>query len=259
MSVETASGIELPTFRLDGRTAVVTGASGGLGQRFSQVLAKAGATVYAAARRTDRLEALAATSPGIVPVSCDLSSGEDRARLIETASKGSGRIDVLVNNAGVPGALHIENESTEVLQDVLQINLLSAFDLSKRAGELPGTKDLAIINIASVLGLVSTAPLGGAGYAASKGALIALTRELAGQWGHRGIRVNALAPGWFHTEMTEELFGDPKGAKWVDRNTMLARGGAAAELDGALLFLASAASSYMTGQVLVVDGGWTAR
>ncbi|MCC3265492.1 SDR family NAD(P)-dependent oxidoreductase [Arthrobacter gengyunqii] len=259
MSAEVVEGVELPTFRLDGRTAVVTGASGGLGQRFAQVLANAGATVYAAGRRTDRLEALAAATPGVVPITCDLSSGEDRARLIETASQESGRIDVLVNNAGVPGELHIEDESTEVVQEVLQINLVSAFDLAKRAGELQGTTDMAIINISSVLGLVSTAPLGGAGYAASKGALIALTRELAGQWGHRGIRVNALAPGWFHTEMTEDLFGDPAGAKWVNRNTMLSRGGSPEELDGALLFLASQASSYMTGQVLVVDGGWSAR
>jgi NAD(P)-dependent dehydrogenase (short-subunit alcohol dehydrogenase family) len=106
---------------------------------------------------------------------------------------------------------------------------------------------------------VSAAPLGGASYAASKAGLVGLTRELAGQWGRAGVRVNALAPGWFKSEMTAELFADARSSRWVERNTMLRRGGEGGELDGALLFLASDASSYCTGQVLVVDGGWTAR
>jgi NAD(P)-dependent dehydrogenase (short-subunit alcohol dehydrogenase family) len=113
--------------------------------------------------------------------------------------------------------------------------------------------------VASILGLVSAAPVGGASYAASKAGLVGLTRELAGQWGRAGIRVNALAPGWFRSEMTEELFADPRTGRWVERHTMLHRPGNGDELDGALLFLASDASSYCTGQVLVVDGGWTAR
>ena len=116
-----------------------------------------------------------------------------------------------------------------------------------------------IVNISSVVGLVSTAPIGGAGYAASKAGVIGLTRELAGQWGRRGIRVNAIVPGWFDTEMTDGLFTNDKSAGWVRRNTMLGRGGEPGEVDGALLFLASAASSYVTGHALVVDGGWTAR
>jgi NAD(P)-dependent dehydrogenase (short-subunit alcohol dehydrogenase family) len=109
------------------------------------------------------------------------------------------------------------------------------------------------------MGLVAGAPLGGASYAASKGALLALTRELAGQWGRRGIRVNALAPGWFRTEMTADLFADDKAGRFIDRNTMLGRAGDVCELDGALLLLASRAGSYLTGHVLIVDGGWTAR
>jgi NAD(P)-dependent dehydrogenase (short-subunit alcohol dehydrogenase family) len=113
--------------------------------------------------------------------------------------------------------------------------------------------------VASILGLVSAAPLAGASYAASKAGLIGLTRELAGQWGRRRVRVNALAPGWFRSEMTEQLFVDPMSHRWVERNTMLARGGDVHELDGALLFLASAASTYCTGQVITIDGGWTAR
>jgi NAD(P)-dependent dehydrogenase (short-subunit alcohol dehydrogenase family) len=142
---------------------------------------------------------------------------------------------------------------------VLDLNLVAGFELSKLVGELMADGGGSIVNVASIQGLVAGAPLGGAGYAASKGALIALTKELAGQWGRRNIRVNALAPGWFHTEMTEELFADEATSKFVNRNTMLNRGGRLEELDGALLFLASDASSYCTGQVLVVDGGWTAR
>ena len=124
---------------------------------------------------------------------------------------------------------------------------------------LPEGRGTSIINISSVVGLVSTAPIGGAGYAASKAAVIGTTRELAGQWGRRGVRVNAIVPGWFDTEMTDGLFSNEKSAGWVRRNSMLGRGGQEGEVDGALLFLASDASSYVTGHVLTVDGGWTAR
>ena len=127
------------------------------------------------------------------------------------------------------------------------------------AATVPEGRSLSIINISSVIGLVSTAPIGGASYAASKSGIIGLTRELAGQWGRRGIRVNAIVPGWFDTEMTDGLFTNDKSAGWVRRNTMLGRGGESGEVDGALLFLASAASSYVTGHALVVDGGWIAR
>jgi NAD(P)-dependent dehydrogenase (short-subunit alcohol dehydrogenase family) len=248
-----------PSFRLDGRTAIVTGASAGLGYRFAQVLAEAGATVYAAARRADRLDELAASMPSIRPIACDVTNIAQRQGLVATASKETGRVDVLVNNAGIGGAQRIEDESVEQLNAVLDLNLVAGFELSKLVGELMADGGGSIVNVASIQGLVAGAPLGGAGYAASKGALIALTKELAGQWGRRNIRVNALAPGWFHTEMTEELFADEAASRFVNRNPMLNRGGRLEELDGALLFLASDASSYCTGQVLVVDGGWTAR
>jgi NAD(P)-dependent dehydrogenase (short-subunit alcohol dehydrogenase family) len=259
MSAIAQEPVVLPTFRLDGQSAVVTGASAGLGYRFAQVLAASGATVYAAARRADRLAELARNLPSIHPIACDVSQSVDRQRLIATVLKETGRIDILVNNAGVGGAQRIEDDSVDQLTDVLQVNLVAAFELAKLAGEQMGDGSGSIINVASILGLVSGAPLGGASYAASKGALIALTKELAGQWGRRGIRVNALAPGWVHTEMTEELFADDGASKFVNRNTMLNRGGRISELDGALLFLASEAASYCTGQVLIVDGGWTAR
>jgi NAD(P)-dependent dehydrogenase (short-subunit alcohol dehydrogenase family) len=247
-------------FSLRGRTAVVTGASSGLGARFATVLAAAGATVFAAARRVDRLAEVAARGSGIHPVTCDVGREEDRAGLIETVLAATGRLDVLVNNAGTAGSPRAADESPRDFADVLAVNLVAPFHLARLVAEAgpPGT-GRSIVNVASILGLVSAAPLGGAGYAASKAGLIGLTRELAGQWGRTGVRVNALAPGWFRSEMTEELFADARSSRWVEKNTMLRRGGEGGELDGALLFLASDASSYCTGQVLVVDGGWTAR
>ncbi|MFJ1969504.1 SDR family NAD(P)-dependent oxidoreductase [Streptomyces sp. NPDC087903] len=247
-------------FSLEGRTAIVTGASAGLGARFATVLAQAGATVFAAARRVDRLKELADSDARIHPVACDVSLEADRTRLAETALTATGRIDVLVNNAAVSGETRAEDESPDAFADVLGVNLTAPFHLSRLAAEAPApTGGRSIINVSSILGLVSAAPLGGAGYSASKAGLIGLTRELAGQWGRSGTRVNALAPGWFRTEMTEDLFGDERSSRWVERNTLLRRGGDGHELDGALLFLASDASSYCTGQVLTVDGGWTAR
>jgi NAD(P)-dependent dehydrogenase (short-subunit alcohol dehydrogenase family) len=247
-------------FDLTGRSVVVTGASSGLGRRFAEVLASAGATVYAAARRLDRLEELSTRVPTIRPVRCDVGVPTDAADLIERVYDETGRLDVLVNNAGASGPARVEDETLDDLDRVLSVNLRGPFLLCKQAGErMRASGQGAIVNVGSILGLVSAAPIGGLGYAASKGAVIAMTRELAGQWGRDGVRVNALIPGWFRTEMNEALFADTKSSAWVDRNTMLRRPGSPEELDGALLFLASDASSYMTGQLLVVDGGWTAR
>ncbi|BAD57113.1 SDR family NAD(P)-dependent oxidoreductase [Nocardia farcinica] len=247
-------------FGLHGRVAVVTGASSGLGLGFARTLAGAGATVYAAARRLDRLDALAAENPRIVPVRCDVTADADRRALVDRCHAEHGRLDVLVNNAGRPGPPHAEEETAAGFAAILEVNLLAGFHLATYAAtRLPAGERASYINIASVVGLVSTAPIGGASYAASKAGTLGLTRELAGQWGRRGIRVNAVVPGWFDTEMTDGLFDNEKSAGWVRRNTMLGRGGAPGEVDGAVLFLASDASSYVTGQTLVVDGGWTAR
>lgn len=224
------------------------------------MLAGAGATVYAAARRLDRLEALADNEPRIVPVRCDVTRDEDRRALVDRCYEQSGRLDVLVNNAGKPGPPNAEEETADGFASILEVNLLAGFHLATYAtARLPDGERASYINISSVIGLVSTAPIGGASYAASKAGTLGLTRELAGQWGRRGIRVNAVVPGWFDTEMTDGLFSNEKSAGWVRRNTMLGRGGVTGEIDGAVLFLASDASSYMTGQTLVVDGGWTAR
>jgi hypothetical protein len=248
-------------FRLNGRVAVVTGASSGLGDRFARVLHAAGATVVAAARRTDRLEALAAElGDRLVPMTCDVSIDRDCEQLIAAAVAREGHLDVLVNNAGLGFPVAAEDEAIQDFRRVVDVNLNALFLLSQLAGRhMIEARSGSIINIASVLGQVASAPIKQASYCATKGAVVNLTRELAVQWARKGVRVNALAPGWFPSEMTELMFSDESANQFMRRNCPMARAGDVHELDGGLLFLASDASSYMTGQTLTIDGGWVAR
>jgi NAD(P)-dependent dehydrogenase (short-subunit alcohol dehydrogenase family) len=190
----------------------------------------------------------------------DVAVADDRERLIDTTISTFGRIDVLVNNAGIGSPEPAETETVERFGEVMDVNVTSVFALAQLAGRrMIEQRDGTIINIASILGLVASAPIKQASYTASKGAVVNLTRELAVQWARKGVRVNAIAPGWFPSEMTSEMFTDSSAQAFLERNDPMARGGRPEELDGALLFLASAASSYVTGHVLTVDGGWTAR
>jgi NAD(P)-dependent dehydrogenase (short-subunit alcohol dehydrogenase family) len=257
---EGAIGVEL--FGLGGRVCVVTGASSGLGERFARVLSSAGATVVLASRRVERLEAVAAGLAGPARVvGCDVRSERDRERLIAETVETFGRIDVLLNNAGITRPQPAEDESEADWNEVLEVNLNAVFRMSQLAARLMlAQQSGSIVNVASVLGLVASAPIRQAAYCASKGAVVNLTRELGCQWARRGVRVNALAPGWFPSEMTaESVFEDERSLAFLRRNCPMGRGGREHELDGALLFLASDASSYVTGQTIVVDGGWTAR
>jgi NAD(P)-dependent dehydrogenase (short-subunit alcohol dehydrogenase family) len=247
-------------FGLDGRVAIVTGASSGLGDRFARVLAAAGARVVGAARRADRLERLASEVEGLEPCVCDVSVDDDLERLVSSTLERFGQVDVLVNNAGVGRAHPAEDEPAEHFRRVIDVNLNAVFMLSRIAARAMLERGSgSIVNIASMYGLVAAAPVAQASYCASKGGVVNLTRELGAQWARRGVRVNALAPGFFPSEMGSEMIEDERSARFLRRNTPVGRPGLPYELDGALLFLASDASSYMTGQTLVVDGGWTAR
>lgn len=249
-------------FDLTGRVAIVTGASSGLGDRFARVLHAAGATVAVAARRVDRLEALTGDlGSRAVAYRCDVTDPVATAAMVESLLAEHGRIDVLVNNAGYGVPAPAVEETLDSFRYTLDVNLTGLFALSQAVAKpMLAEGKGSIINIASIFGLVGSAPTKEASYCAAKGAVVNLTRALGCEWGRKGVRVNAIAPGWFPTEMTQaEMFDDPAGAAYVARNTPMGRAGRLAELDGALLYLASDASSFTTGHVLIVDGGWTAR
>ena len=247
-------------FDLSGRVALVTGASSGIGHRMALTLAAAGATVAVTARRLERLEALAEASPRITAFPCDLRDDAARVDLVAMVSETLGPIDILINNAGIATDQPIENETIEGFRDVLELNLIAAWHLTKLCGaSMVERRSGSVINIASVLGLVGSTPAKNSTYTAAKGGLVNLTRETALQWARKGVRVNAICPGWFATEMTEGLTATDRGAAFVDDNTPMQRIGSVEELDGALLLLASDAGSFMTGSIVVVDGGWTAR
>ena len=246
-------------FRLDGRVALVTGASAGLGARFARVLVAAGADVVLTARRGDRLEDLA-RELGTDHVSWDAGDLSDplyREQLMVHAERQHGKLDVLVNNAAINDDGPLEEQTFEELRTVVDVNLLAVMDLCRIAAPLLFRSDAAsVINISSMYGLVaSKGPM--TAYNATKSGLLGLSRHLAAQWGRRGVRVNAIAPGYFPSEMTDD-FSDPDLVRAIESKTLLRRVPRNDELDGALLFLASGASSYVTGHTLVVDAGWTA-
>ncbi len=249
-------------FRLDGRAAVITGASAGLGAHFARVLHGAGAHVVLAARRADRVEALASElGARATALAVDVTRDDDLVRLAEVgAEAGGGAVDVLVNNAGIGAPQPAETEPMDTFREVVDVNLTALFRLTQLVvGPMLEARRGSVVNVASMLGSVAAAPIKQASYCASKGAVVNLSRELGCQWARKGVRVNALAPGWFPSEMTDAMWSDDSAITYVERNCPMGRRGELHELDGALLFLASDASTYVTGSVLTVDGGWTAR
>ena len=247
-------------FSLTGTRVLLTGATAGLGYRFAQVLHAAGAQLAVVGRRSDALQELQRTLPGCHGLLADLETA-DPAAVHREAVERLGAIDVLVNNAAfiTPGVA-AENETEADIARMMRVNLLAPVGLAQAV--FPSMKQRAtgsIINVTSIVAHVGIGRFPQAGYSATKGALQAITREWASQWSRYGIRVNSLAPGFIETEITREVIHRDNVQAWIGRNALLGRHGLPSDFDGALVFLASDASRYVTGQALIVDGGWTAH
>jgi NAD(P)-dependent dehydrogenase (short-subunit alcohol dehydrogenase family) len=249
----------LRAFRLDDRVVIITGATSGLGVGFAKAVASVGGTVVLAGRRANLLEEFARTlaeaGATVAAKQTDVADPQACASLVDFAMSTYGRVDGLVNNAGVGEAVTATRTTPEHFRSVIDINLNGVFWMAQACGRVmqPGS---SIVNVSSVLGLIAPR-FPQAAYAASKAGVIGLTRDLAQQWsGRKGIRVNALCPGYFATEMTE--LGAEQLRANVEVNSMLGRFGTQQELDPALIYLLSSASSYTTGTTLVVDGGMVA-
>lgn len=254
----------LDRFSLEGRTAIVTGASYGLGVSFARTMAEAGANVVLAARSVDKLQEISplieAFGVKSLVQECDVTDSAAVAQTVENACDTFGRVDVLVNNAGVVAEVGVmpERIPDELFASTMATNVNGLFTFCREVGarQLADGEGGSIINVASIAGL-GAQPHFPAAYQASKAAVINLTRNLASSWAKRGVRVNALCPGWFPSEMTGPFFAMPTYWERIEEMTPMKRVGVDGELDAALLFMASDASSFMTGSTMVVDGGVT--
>ncbi len=250
-------------FSLKGRTAIVTGGGTGLGLQMASALAEAGADIVVCSRNLERCREAAGKIETLgvkaLALRCDLNREDESDQVVRTTVKEFGKIDILVNNSGKTWGASVEDLDLEKWKEVLDVNVTGTFILTQKVGrEMITRKSGKIINIVSYAGLIGTDPdyLNAIAYNTSKGALVAFTRDLAVKWAGHGIQVNAIAPGWFGTEMTKWSMGH-QGKKMLER-ILLKRFGGEEDLKGAIVFLASKASDYVTGQILCVDGGLTA-
>ncbi len=249
-------------FGLEGKVAIVTGASRGLGQGMAAGLASAGADIIPAGTKLENLKETEKIISGmgrkVVPVACDVTDYDQITHAIRTATDAFGKIDILVNNAGTIRRSPAEQFSDEDWDIVLNTNLKAVFQFSRDVGKIMLKQGHGkIINVASLLSFSGgiTVPA----YAASKGGVAQLTKALANEWAKHNIQVNAIAPGYFATDNTQKLREDPSRYMEISSRIPAGRWGLPADLKGAAIFLASAASDYVNGHVLLVDGGWMAR
>jgi NAD(P)-dependent dehydrogenase (short-subunit alcohol dehydrogenase family) len=251
-------------FDLTGKVAIVTGAGSGLGAEFAGALAEAGAAVVAAdlnlAGAEETAARLRASGARALAVAANMTSEAEVIALVERTVAEFGQVDILVNNAGIGTVGPPETLSLPEWQRVVDVNLTGVFLGAREAAKpmIAAGNGGRIINIASILGAGASAPLPTAAYAATKAAVINLTRDLAVHWAKYGILVNAIGPAYFGTAMTKDLLAVPEMRTAIERRTPLGRVGRLEELQGPIVFLASEASSYVTGHTLFVDGGWTA-
>jgi NAD(P)-dependent dehydrogenase (short-subunit alcohol dehydrogenase family) len=251
----------LDALRLDGRAAIVTGASRGLGRAMALALAGAGADVALASRSVPELEETARAIEKLgrraLVVPTDVTVYSQVEALVERAAQTLGRLDIVVNNSGIAAVIPMAEMPPEDFRRTVEVNLVGVFNGCRAAaGRLIAQKSGKIINLASVLG-ASGLP-GYAAYSASKGGVIALTRALAVEWARYNIQVNAMAPGWFVTDMNSQAFDDPKVRERLLRDVPARRTGRLEEIGPLVVYLASSASDYMTGQTVFLDGGHSA-
>ena len=248
-------------FDLTGKTAIVTGGSRGIGKEMAEALAEAGANLMLCARRQEWMDEtvneFSSRGFNVAGRLCDVSKPDEVQAVVDETVSNFGIVDILINNAGISWGAMPEDMPLDKWQGVIDVNLTGCFLFAQAAGrEMLKNNSGSIINIASIAGLTSSAngPFY-AGYVASKAGLIGLTRELAASWGRRGIRVNAIAPGFFHSRLADAVIDIYERA--IQENNVIPRVGKEGELKGVTVFLASDASSYITGQTIAVDGGMT--
>ena len=247
-------------FLVTDQIAIVTGASSGLGAGVARALAGAGARVAVVARRRARLDDLVAEIGGVA-IECDLADAAQVDRVVPAVVEHLGSPSILVNAAGtIEAVVPAENESLEAIARTLAVNLVAPLRLSQAV--FPHLREAgggAIVHVSSISGQVGIPGIPQASYAASKAGLSGLTRELAVQWARHSIRVNTIAPGFFRSEITADMYDGERGLDWLRRNTPLPMDGTVDDVVGAVLWLVSGAGRYVTGQTIVIDGGWTAR